>query len=293
VTVAEALDRLDAALAEVGECRGHPVILCHGRIDDHLVRLVHDAVHTLGSGPIDVVLTSNGGTATAALRLATLLHESTGALGVLVPRRARSAGTMVCLGADELVLTDIAELGPLDPIMQQTAGPAGSAAISAADVRAFRRMAVDWFDVPAGDGGVEVLVALAAQVFPVSLAQLHRFDALARGIADRLLRRHLPAADSAQRAEIVTRLVEGYHSHDYPIMRAEAREIGLRVASAPVPLARALSRVADATDAVLAEAPGEVTNLARSVPASSARPAHHRAEPAPPPPLPHRTEVPT
>lgn len=282
-TVTDAFDRLDAALADVGDHRGHSVILCHGRIDDHLVRAVHDAVHTLGSAPIDLVLTSNGGTVTAALRLATLLHESTGSLGVLVPRRARSAGTMVCLGADELVLTDIAELGPLDPIMHQTAGPAGTAAISAADVRAFRRMAVDWFDVPAGEGGVEVLAAMAAQVFPVSLAQLHRFDALARGIADRLLRRHLPAAGSAQRAEIVARLVEGYHSHDYPIMRAEAREIGLRVASAPVPLARALSRVADATDAVLAEAPGDVANLVRSVP-------HHSREPAP---LPRRTEVPT
>ncbi|WP_420634175.1 SDH family Clp fold serine proteinase [Candidatus Palauibacter sp.] len=34
---------------------------------------------------------------------------------VLIPFRANSAGTLIALGADRIVLTDEGELGPIDP----------------------------------------------------------------------------------------------------------------------------------------------------------------------------------
>ncbi len=36
-------------------------------------------------------------------------------LEVIVPARARSAGTLMCLGADKVVMTKQATLGPIDP----------------------------------------------------------------------------------------------------------------------------------------------------------------------------------
>ena len=36
-------------------------------------------------------------------------------LEIIVPARARSAGTLMCLGADAVVMTKQATLGPIDP----------------------------------------------------------------------------------------------------------------------------------------------------------------------------------
>jgi hypothetical protein len=230
---------LDAALGKLAAVRGRPAVLLHGRIAPDTARLVALA---LRPGPADLVLTTTGGSPTEAARIAAVLAGAD-RLGVLVPVRARSAGTLLALGADELVLTAAAELGPLDPLVE----PPGERAVSAADIRAFRAVAAG-FGVPAGP---ELLGLLCQRVAPTALARLHRLDGLVRALATRQLARHRPDADIAG---LVDRLVAGYPDHDYPIFRAEARELGLRVTDATPPEEAALLAVTTATEAVLAAA---------------------------------------
>lgn len=257
------LDVVDGRLGAVAALRGRPTVLVHGRLGDDTARLLHDALRGLPGGPLDLVLSTLGGSPTAAVRVAGVLHEAvgpdraTGRLGILVPARARSAGTLLCLGADELVLTALAELGPLDPLLE---GTAGGAPVSAADLRAFRELATDWFGVPDGSG-LELLGLLGQRMLPTSLARLHRLDALVRELAARQLRRHLPGEPDARIAAVVERLVAGYHSHDQPILRAEARELGLRVTDASAAESAALLGVLDAAEAVLAAAADDGTPL--------------------------------
>jgi membrane-bound ClpP family serine protease len=42
---------------------------------------------------------------------------------IVVPLAAKSAATVICLGAKEIVMTSFAELGPIDPIMQHPYKP--------------------------------------------------------------------------------------------------------------------------------------------------------------------------
>ncbi|MBU0734226.1 MAG: hypothetical protein KKG10_08760, partial [Proteobacteria bacterium] len=44
-----------------------------------------------------------------------MLREFCEKLAVLVPFRAHSAGTTLALGADEIVMGPLGELGPVDP----------------------------------------------------------------------------------------------------------------------------------------------------------------------------------
>ena len=239
------LGELDAALGKLAALRGRPVLLVHGRIDDDVPRLVRP-------GPVDLVLSTLGGSPTAAARVAAVLAD----YRVLVPARARSAGTLLCLGASELVLTPLAELGPLDPLVE----PPGGRPVSAADVRAFRAVAAG-FGVPAGP---ELLGLLCQRVAPTALARLHRLDGLVRALATRQLDRHHPAADVAA---LVDQLVAGYPDHDYPIFRAEARELGLPVTDATAAELAALGAVTAAAEAVLAAAADvgtPLTTLVRS-----------------------------
>ncbi|MFZ2153006.1 MAG: hypothetical protein WAV41_03020 [Microgenomates group bacterium] len=63
---------------------------------------------------LDVVLQTPGGNIDAAFLIAKLIRKSTKNLTIFVPLYAKSAGTLICLSADHLLLTDISELGPLD-----------------------------------------------------------------------------------------------------------------------------------------------------------------------------------
>lgn len=61
-----------------------------------------------------LVIESPGGVPDAAYRIARLFQRRVPRLTVLVPQYAKSAATLMALGADELILGRDAELGPLD-----------------------------------------------------------------------------------------------------------------------------------------------------------------------------------
>ena len=66
-----------------------------------------------------LVLTTNGGQADAAYRIARLLQIVSKRFYLFVPERCKSAGTLLALGANEILMTPIAELGPLDVQLMQ------------------------------------------------------------------------------------------------------------------------------------------------------------------------------
>jgi hypothetical protein len=219
-------------LSDLAELHGSHAVVYHGMIDHDAPRVLYEHLRRLGRVPrLDLVIATNGGTATAARRLALLLHEYTDRLTVLVPHRARSAGTLLCLGAHELVLGPLAELSPLDPQIGSAAAPRPGepAVLSAEDVRAFREMGEQWFGIVRDEDRLSLFGLLAQRVFPGSLGAFYRADRLIRDMAHELLRYQLPEADATGRDLIVDRLVGGFHAHDYAITRGQAKDLGLRV----------------------------------------------------------------
>jgi hypothetical protein len=63
---------------------------------------------------IALLIDSLGGDAKAAYQLATLFKRYCGGFVAVVPRYAKSAATLLTIGADEIILGRCAELGPLD-----------------------------------------------------------------------------------------------------------------------------------------------------------------------------------
>ncbi len=216
--------------------RGKPVVLYHSALTADSVPVLHECLRRIGPvKALDLVLSTNGGSITSTRQVALLLREFTDHLTILVPYRARSAGTLLCLSADELVLTPISELGPVDSTMDSAGVPAPDAAgtISALDITAFRRMAQDWFGIDREEDRLQVLGLLATRIFPTSLSSFYRFDRLVREVAAELLEWQLAGDEHAdERARIVDRLVSGYHSHDFVLARRDARALGLRVTDA-------------------------------------------------------------
>ena len=65
---------------------------------------------------LSLILNSRGGSALAAERIInTCRTYSNGDFEVIVPRMAKSAATMICMGANKIWMSPTAELGPIDP----------------------------------------------------------------------------------------------------------------------------------------------------------------------------------
>lgn len=66
---------------------------------------------------LDLLLHTGGGDIDAAEKLISMVRNKVGTarLRVIVPDFAKSAGTLMVLGADAVVMSDVSELGPIDP----------------------------------------------------------------------------------------------------------------------------------------------------------------------------------
>jgi ATP-dependent protease ClpP protease subunit len=79
------------------------------------VDLLHNVVP---NQPLDLLLHTPGGDVDAAEKLVVMLLSATGneaPLRIIVPDYAKSAGTLMTLGANSIVMSDSSELGPIDP----------------------------------------------------------------------------------------------------------------------------------------------------------------------------------
>src|SRR4029434_4776671 len=65
--------------------------------------------------PLDLVLHTPGGLVLAALQIARAIHKHKGKVTAFVPHYAMSGGTLISLAADEIVMSEHAVLGPVDP----------------------------------------------------------------------------------------------------------------------------------------------------------------------------------
>lgn len=84
-----------------------------------------DLLHNIPSeADLDLLLQTGGGDIDAAEKLITILRNKVGdaTLRVIVPDYAKSAGTLMVLGADAVVMSDTSELGPIDPQIILTDG---------------------------------------------------------------------------------------------------------------------------------------------------------------------------
>ena len=82
-----------------------------------------DLLHNVSNGQsVDLLLHTGGGDIDAAEKLIGMVRRKVGTsrLRVIVPDYAKSAGTLIALGADSIIMSDTSELGPIDPQVIRT-----------------------------------------------------------------------------------------------------------------------------------------------------------------------------
>ncbi|MFZ5649090.1 MAG: SDH family Clp fold serine proteinase [Bacillota bacterium] len=193
---------------------------------------------------VDLFLYTRGGDILTPWRVVQLIREYTGEYCVLVPFRSYSAGTLFCLGADEIVMAKMGELGPIDPSVvnaynpEDPCNPSARMPVNIEDVYSYFTLAGEAAKLDAGSMSL-IFAELARRIHPLALGNVHRNYLLIRSLAKKLLgfRRCSLCAEDVQR--IVDNLTEKLYAHNYTISRREALEdVGLPVSYPDIDLER-------------------------------------------------------
>jgi hypothetical protein len=188
---------------------------------------------------IDVLLYSTGGHTLAAWGLANLFREYCKEVGVIIPHRALSAATLIALSANEIIMSRLGHLSPIDPSITSPLGPMIQAQpgqmrvvpISVEDVAGFFDLAMKSAEIKEKQPLLSIFDKLASQVHPLALGAVYRSREQIQTLADRLLSFHMKGdTKKKERERIVSMLTRELGSHDYLIGRTEAKErMGLNV----------------------------------------------------------------
>lgn len=112
--------QLDQLLNQLEQVRGNRVLVYWttelARLSPAAEVPLYEILSDMGhQEAIDLVLYTRGGDTEAPHRLVSLIREYCDTLNVLIPYRCHSAGTLVAMGADEIVMTPLGALSPIDP----------------------------------------------------------------------------------------------------------------------------------------------------------------------------------
>lgn len=182
---------------------------------------------------ISLVLHTNGGQTSSAWRIVNLIKTFCDDFEVLIPLKAMSAGTLISLGANRIVMTKQAALGPIDPSLSHPLSPAIQAGAQLArvpvSVEAVRGYIDAAKDLNVTDPNVlaGLLIDLSNKVHPLVLGEIFRSRAQIRFLAGKLIPSQVTDQEKIQ--PIIDFLCADSGSHDYTINRREALEMGLNV----------------------------------------------------------------
>jgi ClpP class serine protease len=153
--------------------------------------------------PLDLVLHTPGGLVLAATQIARAIFKHKGKVTVLVPHYSMSGGTLIALASDEIIMSEHAVLGPVDPQLGQY--PAVSIL-----------KAVHQKPIAEVDDQTLILADQAGK----AIAQME-------SEVSELLSNKYPE----RAAELAKLLTSGTWTHDYPITFERTKTLGLRVNS--------------------------------------------------------------
>lgn len=232
----------------IATARKQDIFLYNGPIDDeHFGSLVVN----LGKKEYDrvlLILCTYGGEANSAYRVARFLNRVYDGFDIYVPSFCKSAGTLLALGAHEIIMSDFAELGPLDVQLYKAdeLGERRSGLIIRSAMESLAEHAFELFETTmlnikersfgrvrfttAADLAAQITVGALSSVYqqvdPINVGEDHRDLNVAIQYGNRLAQRSGNVKSGA-----VEKLVRKYPAHDFVIDIEEARELFNRVES--------------------------------------------------------------
>lgn len=189
-----------------------------------------------------LILTTNGGLANSAYKIARLMQQTYGEFILFTPSVCKSAGTLIALGANRIVMDVFSELGPLDvqlldrdEIGARKSGLLTRSAFEALSEEAFQLFSRTMFNIKVSSQNLisfklasdiswrltgELLSPVFGQMNPDVIGSDFRDLQVATEYGNRLAK-----SSGNPKSDTVRKLVSDYPSHDFIIDREEAEDL--------------------------------------------------------------------
>ena len=187
---------------------------------------------------ITLFLYTRGGDTMAAWGLINLLKQFCDEYEVIVPAKARSAGTLICLGANNIIMTKQATLGPIDPSSNShlnpqnptfPQNPQARVPVSVESIRGYFDYAKQELNIQDAAQLNQIFLSISNHIHPIVIGNVFRLRQQILMLATNLLKKHLDEKDYDKMSSTISFLCSDSGSHDYPIFRREARDLGLKI----------------------------------------------------------------
>ena len=206
----------------------------NAKIAGDIIPIISNQLRNIGkTDKIDLFLYSAGGDTMVPWRMVSMIREYCKEFSVLIPYKAHSSATMISLGADEIVMSDLSELSPIDPSTANVFNPVdpqnpqSRIPISVEDVMAYFDLAKNKFGIKNDEDLTKIFnkfIDSNPQIHPLALGNVNRTHNLIRILAKRLLKSHQEPMKDDIIDKVVDNFTEKLYSHQYYIGRKEAKE---------------------------------------------------------------------
>jgi hypothetical protein len=210
------------------------------RINNEDVDYFYSHLRELQSGSnLSLILVSDGGSITAAWRIANVLRSFCHSLNVIVPSRCASAATLIALSAERVFFGPAGYLTAIDTSLTHPLNPRAderSAPCSISIDQINRVISFIEGDLKSHASSKSLSEILFEKIHPVVLGEIQRCSSLSKMVAINIMKLRVNPPTEEQQAAIANALNDSYPIHGYPIVLKEAQQIGLSAEPLPVEL---------------------------------------------------------
>lgn len=221
---------------------GGDIILYYGDISRAGYNSVSDILEQMEEHheKVCLILITSGGDPAAGYRTIRALSNYYKHIDILIPDRCKSAGTLMCIGANQLIFGDRGELGPLDiqlskpdELFENMSGLNILQAISSLETETLRSFETYLVNIRSRSGlrtkiAADIAVKLteafitpiASKIDPVTIGEHQRAMQIAQDYGNRLNEKTNSLLPNS-----LNKLIGAYPAHGFVIDRKEAKEL--------------------------------------------------------------------
>lgn len=236
-------EKVKELITTVSDDLNADIVIYNGDLDRPLeYSLIKDCGEKKEKDNVFLILVTFGGSADCAYRVAKCFQNNYKKFTLCVPGLCKSAGTLVALGAHEIVFGEYGELGPLDvqmskkdDIWERQSGLTVLDTLTALRKRCFTAFENIFLDIQLKSGNTittvtaaEIASGLAVGLFsniydqidPLHIGEVIRAMTVAQEYGDRLMQSSQNLDD-----ETLQKFISGYPSHNFVIDFDEGKEL--------------------------------------------------------------------
>ena len=185
------------------------VLISHRSLDSKVTLSISSALRKMDKAGsldnLDVLLESRGGDINSAYKILQMLKAYAKHVTVVVPFYAKSAATLIALGADRLQMCKVGELGPVDP---QVLDPNSSMMMPALSIK----RAVDFINEISNP---IVVASMADKISPMLIGAYRNAEAASKQYLNQIFM--AKGFDEKERERLVSVFTKELLSHGYPM----------------------------------------------------------------------------